>query len=49
MSRPTPKGEIKGDLVQFPPITATAVGGTHPTGMHSYLKLSSRKCLNKFT
>ena len=32
-SRPTPKGEVEGDLV--PPMTATAAGRTHPTGMHS--------------
>ena len=51
-SRPTPKGEVEGDLVQGhtqggswggsgpgphppPPMTATAAGSTHPTGMHS--------------
>ena len=25
-----------GCLVETPPQTATAAGGTHPTGMHSY-------------
>ena len=54
-SKPTPKGEVEGDLARGdacsggacsggvcsrgvwrpPPVTATAVGGTHPTGMHS--------------
>ena len=38
-SRPTPKGEVEGDLVQAQPppfpVTATAAAGTHPTGMHS--------------
>ena len=35
-SRPTPEGEIQGDQDQTPsPTTTTAVGGTHPTGMHS--------------
>ena len=39
-SRPTPKGELEWDLVQvhpppLSPVTATALGGTHPTGMHS--------------
>ena len=33
-SRPTPKGEVEGELARPPPM-ATAVGGTHPTGMHS--------------
>ena len=41
-SRPTPKGEIEWDHVQpSPPHMATAVGGTHPTGMHSCI---SFKC-----
>ena len=56
VSRPTPKGEVEGDLARGvpvlggggevpapggcvgcgdPPVTATAAGGTHPTGMHS--------------
>ena len=57
VSKPTPKGEVEGDLVQAhsqggswggsapggvpawgcgeTPPTATAAGGTHPTGMHS--------------
>ena len=46
-SRPTPKGEFEGDQIQAhtqggnwrgsdPPPTTTAVGGTHPTGMHSF-------------
>ena len=51
VSRPTPKGEVQGDLVrgglqahtrgsipactEADPPTATAVGGTHPIGMHS--------------
>ena len=40
-SRPTPKGEIEGGQDQTPPTTTTAVGGTHPTGMHTcYLVLS---------
>ena len=43
--RPTPKGEVEGDLAGGcllqggcgdPPVTATAAGGTHPTGMHSF-------------
>ena len=36
-SRPTPKGEVEGELTSPPPHppTATAEGGTHPTGMHS--------------
>ena len=37
-SRPIPKGEVEGDLARGcgdPPVTATAAGGTHPTGMHS--------------
>ena len=56
-SRPTPKGEVEGDLakgdVPAPggwcllrgrcgdplPVTATAAGGTHPTGMHSCSQL----------
>ena len=33
-SRSTAKGEIEGDHIRPPP-TATAAGGTHPTGMHS--------------
>ena len=51
-SRLTPKGEIQGDQVQAhtqgeiqgdqdqSPPTATAVGGTHPTGMHSCSRYS---------
>ena len=44
VSRPTPRGIFKGPhmggvshhaLRQTPPLTATAVGGMHPTGMHS--------------
>ena len=65
-SRPTPKGEVEGDLAKRvpapregsalggacsrrgggdpPPVTATAEGGTHPTGMHScwYIILHTR-------
>ena len=33
----TPEGHNSG-LVETPP-TATAAGGTHPTGMHSCLKI----------
>ena len=43
VSRPTAKGEVEGDLVQAnlpPPMTATAAGGTHPTGMHSCSKMN---------
>ena len=48
VSRPTPRGEVEGspgpDLggipacteADTPQQTATAAGGTHPTGMHSY-------------
>ena len=54
VSRPTPQGGLQahtqGVLSQHalrqtppPPPTATAAGGTHPTGMHSYLA----KCLPK--
>ena len=37
VSRPTPKGVSQHALRQTPPPKpmATAVGGTHPTGMHS--------------
>ena len=38
-SRPTSKGEIQGDQNQTPPPMTTAVGGTHPTGMHSCWQL----------
>ena len=38
-SRPTPNGEVEGGLAwgcgDPPLVTATAVGGTHPTGLHS--------------
>ena len=42
VSRPTPKREVQGDLVQahtqaHTPMTATAVDSTHPTGMRSCL------------
>ena len=39
--RPTPKGEIQGNQAQTPPppTMTTAVGGTHPTGMHSCIFL----------
>ena len=32
-------GEIEGDQTQTPPMMTTAVGGMHPTGMHSCLEL----------
>ena len=32
---PGPGGLLPGGLVETPPGTATAAGGTHPTGMHS--------------
>ena len=46
-SRPTPMGEVEGDLAGGacsggnpppPSVMATAAGGTHPTGMHAYCK-----------
>ena len=36
-----------GGLVETPPGTATAAGGTHPTGMHSclqYICIRLRQC-----
>ena len=35
----TERGESQHALKQTHPLTATAVGGTHPTGMHSCLNL----------
>ena len=39
VSRPTPRGSIPACTEADPPPTATAAGGTHPTGMHSCLFL----------
>ena len=36
-------GGIRGCLVETPPRTATAAGGTHPTGMHSCIKVKLYK------
>ena len=42
VSRPTPRGCVSQHALRQIPPTATAAGGTHPTGMHScYLKLLS--------
>ena len=35
VSRPTPRGCVPAFTEADPPPTATAAGGTHPTGMHS--------------
>ena len=37
-----PGGGVGGGRVETPPGTATAAGGTHPTGMHSCLIFSKR-------
>ena len=54
-SGPQPRGEVEGDLVQAhtkeevegvctpPQQTATAVAGTHPTGMHSCFEKNAVK------
>ena len=34
-------GSVTGGLQAHSPVTATAVGGTHPTGMHSCFMLKS--------
>ena len=57
MSRPTPKREVWGyglggvpacTEVDPPQLMATAVGGTHPTGMHSFILQISCLGLGKF-
>ena len=48
---PGPRGSapggclVRGGVVWRPPGTATAVGGTHPTGMHSCLKCYLVHCM----
>ena len=50
ISRPTPGGGVSQHALRQSPLllTATAAGGTHPTGMHSCFLKIFMKVLNKF-